>query len=79
MFRILPASPGLRSPDNFIIKYKAKKGSKNHAQATEKDTLEELTKYDRTLIFKYSSLSLAERDSMREVSVYFRDSDLSLS
>lgn len=55
----------IKSPDNIVLKYKAKRNAKPIIEAKDDETLAELVKVDKVVIFAHSALSTAERHLLR--------------
>ena len=60
------------SPDNIVIKYRAKKNSKLLTEATEDQTVKDLIKIQKCIYFSYSQLDTKQRLTRKELNFYIR-------
>jgi len=58
-----------------VVKYKAKKNSKLLSEAKDSDKLKEIIKCEKVLFFSFSSLSVNQRLTQRELVFYLRLND----
>jgi hypothetical protein len=61
-----------QSPSNIVVRYRAKKNSKVLSEASDTDKLKDITKHDRVLQFSFSSLSIDQRLTQKQLVFFYR-------